>query len=474
MGTLPIASGGTGATTFTNNRLLTGNGTSAIVDEANLTFDGTTLGVTGQVSNNLTGSYNTAQSFVNQTGTVTSTGNSLTFSGIRSGATFSNDGTPTNNNYYAGNFNSSASGSTAAAAVVGLTGSATNSSPNVADLIGLKYTATESNNTTNLSDRLGGDFTAQFTGAADHHTGYGFRSTLTTTSTGRWNTGFGALLQAYNAVSLFGADVLAYSNIGTGNSQRGIRIQNNVSGAGVVVDNVYGIELRSAATSSGVITNYYGIYQNSVPSGATLTYFLYGTQASAKSYLAGQLGLGITSPNAAAKLQMDSTTQGFLPPRMTLAQRDAISTPPEGLQVHNTTTKGIDYYSGTRWIRTSQTTGTPTATAATGYSAASATGNDLSGYVTFTSAGSATTGKVMDFDFSSAFPTSSTYAVILSPKDTDSASNPVVQCFYITNVAVTGFDIEWNNSIISTLSGGGVTYIPAGTYEFYYNIVQTS
>lgn len=46
-GTLPVANGGTGATTFTNNRLLTGNGTSAIVDEANLTFDGSTLSVTG-------------------------------------------------------------------------------------------------------------------------------------------------------------------------------------------------------------------------------------------------------------------------------------------------------------------------------------------------------------------------------------------------------------------------------------------
>lgn len=44
-GTLPVANGGTGAATFTNNRLLTGNGTSAIVDEANATFDGTTLGL---------------------------------------------------------------------------------------------------------------------------------------------------------------------------------------------------------------------------------------------------------------------------------------------------------------------------------------------------------------------------------------------------------------------------------------------
>lgn len=49
-GTLPVANGGTGATTFTNNRLLTGNGTSALVDEANLTFDGTLLTVTGNAS----------------------------------------------------------------------------------------------------------------------------------------------------------------------------------------------------------------------------------------------------------------------------------------------------------------------------------------------------------------------------------------------------------------------------------------
>lgn len=45
--TIGVPYGGTGATTFTNNRLLTGNGTSAIVDEANLTFDGTTLVVGG-------------------------------------------------------------------------------------------------------------------------------------------------------------------------------------------------------------------------------------------------------------------------------------------------------------------------------------------------------------------------------------------------------------------------------------------
>ena len=47
---LAVEHGGTGASTFTNNRVLTGNGTSALVDEANLTFDGSLLTVTGNAT----------------------------------------------------------------------------------------------------------------------------------------------------------------------------------------------------------------------------------------------------------------------------------------------------------------------------------------------------------------------------------------------------------------------------------------
>ena len=49
-GTLPVGNGGTGATTLASNGILTGNGTSAIQSETNLTFDGSTLSVTGDVS----------------------------------------------------------------------------------------------------------------------------------------------------------------------------------------------------------------------------------------------------------------------------------------------------------------------------------------------------------------------------------------------------------------------------------------
>jgi hypothetical protein len=56
-----------------------------------------------------------------------------------------------------------------------------------------------------------------------------------------------------------------------------------------------------------------------------------------------------TSVDASSVLQADSTTQGFLPPRMTNAQRAAIVSPAEGLLVHNTTNKGTAYYDGTNW-----------------------------------------------------------------------------------------------------------------------------
>ena len=51
--------------------------------------------------------------------------------------------------------------------------------------------------------------------------------------------------------------------------------------------------------------------------------------------MTGALGIG-ASPNALAVLDLTSTTKGFLPPRMTDTQRTAISSPPDGLIVFDT------------------------------------------------------------------------------------------------------------------------------------------
>jgi trimeric autotransporter adhesin len=63
------------------------------------------------------------------------------------------------------------------------------------------------------------------------------------------------------------------------------------------------------------------------------------------------IGIGASSPNASSKLEIASTTQGFLTPRMTSAQRGAIGTPATGLLVYQTDgTAGFYYYNGSAWV----------------------------------------------------------------------------------------------------------------------------
>lgn len=69
----------------------------------------------------------------------------------------------------------------------------------------------------------------------------------------------------------------------------------------------------------------------------------------AASYVVGPFGVGTNGPNSKAILTVSSTTLGFLPPRMTTTQRDAITSPTEGLVVYNSTTHTLDFYNGTAW-----------------------------------------------------------------------------------------------------------------------------
>lgn len=62
------------------------------------------------------------------------------------------------------------------------------------------------------------------------------------------------------------------------------------------------------------------------------------------------LGIGTGSPSASAKLDVSSTTQGLLMPRMTQGERDAISSPATGLMIFQTNnTPGFYYYTGSAW-----------------------------------------------------------------------------------------------------------------------------
>ena len=52
---------------------------------------------------------------------------------------------------------------------------------------------------------------------------------------------------------------------------------------------------------------------------------------------------------ASSRLTVNSTTQGMLPPRMTTAQRTAISSPAEGLMAYDTDIHKLYVYDGTTW-----------------------------------------------------------------------------------------------------------------------------
>lgn len=63
-----------------------------------------------------------------------------------------------------------------------------------------------------------------------------------------------------------------------------------------------------------------------------------------------QTGIGTIVPNASAQLEVNSTTKGFLPPRMSTLQRDAIVNPAIGLQIYNTTTNTLECKTTSGWI----------------------------------------------------------------------------------------------------------------------------
>jgi hypothetical protein len=70
------------------------------------------------------------------------------------------------------------------------------------------------------------------------------------------------------------------------------------------------------------------------------------------SALNAQVGINSdnSSPDPSAMLDVKSTNQGFLPPRMTTTQRDQISSPATGLTIYNITKLCNETYNGSSWV----------------------------------------------------------------------------------------------------------------------------
>ncbi len=64
----------------------------------------------------------------------------------------------------------------------------------------------------------------------------------------------------------------------------------------------------------------------------------------------GSICVGSTTVDASALVEIESTTKGFLPPRMTTTQKNAIGSPATGLIVFDTTLGKLQVYGGAGWI----------------------------------------------------------------------------------------------------------------------------
>jgi hypothetical protein len=138
---------------------------------------------------------------------------------------------------------------------------------------------------------------------------------------------------------------------------------------GGVTDSGYKLDVNGTArvnselTVGGAILAYGGYIENgNYPGGIKLEQFdgantLYSGGRSASKEILMWKSTGIlikqnpgTNLTASSILELSSTTQGFLPPRMTTTQRDAIASPATGLVIYNTTTLAANVYNGTSWV----------------------------------------------------------------------------------------------------------------------------
>ena len=141
-------------------------------------------------------------------------------------------------------------------------------------------------------------------------------------------------------------------------------INNTTGGSNVAIGLQAGRYIADGATAATILNNSILIGQNTKvladnqtnqivigynQTGLGSNTTVIGNSSTTQTALYGSLTLGTTSTTATALLSMSSTTQGFLPPVMTTAQKNAISSPAAGLIVFDTTLAKLCVYSGSAW-----------------------------------------------------------------------------------------------------------------------------
>ncbi len=162
---------------------------------------------------------------------------------------------------------------------------------------------------------------------------------LTTTGSAVGLTNFPILNQNTTGNAAFATTATTATTAGTSSTATKLAIARKINN--VAFDGSADITITAdAGTLTGATLNS-TVTNSSLTSVGTLT----------NTIISGKLVVGATSAASnSAVLEASSTTQGFLPPRMTTIQRDAILSPATGLVIFNTTTNGLEVKSSNGWV----------------------------------------------------------------------------------------------------------------------------
>jgi hypothetical protein len=195
---------------------------------------------------------------------------------------------------------------------------------------------------------------ANTTGSDNNAFGYG---ALRTASTAHFCVAFGTFAlrdnTASNNVAIGGPALLfnttGQQNCGLGNNSLRLNLTGNNN---VAVGNA---SLRSNTSSNNVAIGFEAGYNGDVNANTTGSNNIFvgyqsigvsatesnrtwiGNSSTATTWLGGSLLIGTKTDAASSICTIESTTKGFLPPRMTTTQKNAIATPAAGLVVYDTT-----------------------------------------------------------------------------------------------------------------------------------------
>jgi Chaperone of endosialidase len=192
-------------------------------------------------------------------------------------------------------------------------------------------------------------------------------TSTTTTAYGAYNRAYSAKASGTAITSATGGYNIVYNN-GAGAITNSYGSQNVVlNNAAGALTNAYGALARVDNASTGTVTTAYSLRADFVNDGGGAVTTWHGLSIPAvtgvaatnewpvyishtgRNYFAGTIGVGTNNPAASSLVELQSTTKGFLPPRMTTAQRDAISSPATGLVVYNTTTNALNVRGASSW-----------------------------------------------------------------------------------------------------------------------------